>query len=142
MKKTLVYGSFGVGRTPDGAFAYFTKASDRAEGGGGGGSQWMSLQFQDDKESDEEIEAKKKREKKEKKQKLKEKKMKMKIKNKDEDEEMTGWVGGEGDRQPRVADRGECTGGGSGRKGGAGGGDALVGVECGMAGLVLSSVTV
>jgi hypothetical protein len=105
----------------------------------------MSLQFQDDKESDEEIEAKKKREKKEKKQKLEEKKkMKMKIKNKDkdEDEEMTGWVGGEGDRQPRVADRGECTSGGSGRKGGPGCGDALVGVECGMAGLVLSSVTV
>lgn len=119
MKASLVYDERGVGRTPDGAWAYFLAvrpASEKALPAGHAAerSRWMSLAFVEGEEgremlpsSDEESE----------------------WEREGEDEEMGG-MGGEGGEKD-----------GEGEEG-MGGGDVLVGLEGGVAGLVLSGVSV
>jgi hypothetical protein len=124
MKASLVYDERGVGRTPDGDWAYFPAAEPASEkalptGSASELSRWMFLGFFEEGEGAREM-----------------------LPSSDEESE------GEGE-----GDEGDVEMGGMGGKGkgkedkdgdgeGKGGGDALVGVEGGVAEMVLSGVAV
>jgi hypothetical protein len=124
MKASLVYDERGVGRTPDGDWAYFPEAEPASEkalptGSASELSRWMFLGFVEEGEGVREM-----------------------LPSSDEESE------GEGEGEEGDVEMGGMGGKGKGKEDkdgdgeGKGGGDALVGVEGGVAEMVLSGVAV
>jgi hypothetical protein len=126
MKASLVYDERGVGRTPDGDWAYFPAAGPASEkalpaGDASERTRWMFLGFVEEGEWARE----------------------MMPGTSDEESEGGGGEGEEGeDEEMGGMGEGDRRDGGEGEEGGKGGGDPLVGVEGGVAGMVLSGVVV
>jgi len=126
MKASLVYDERGVGRTPDGDWAYFPAAEPASEkalpaGSASELSRWMFLGFVEEGEGAREM-----------------------LPSSDEESEGEG----EGEGEEGDVEMGGMGGKGKGKEDkdgdgeGEGGGDALVGVEGGVAGMVLSGAAV
>lgn len=122
MRESLIYDERGVGRTPDGDWVYFPAAGPASEKALPAGhrnerARWMFLGFVEEGEGAREMMPGSSDEE------------EGEEEGEAEDEEMGGMEGGEGRKD-------------GGGEGGMGGGDAVVGVEGGVAGLVLSGVAV